>query len=84
MAAESSGLQLRKRVLALSRQSRGFSKSQLSIVANVKVKIPVAVQVCKRRRRGPIPVATQTGAVGDVLERSIALVAIKAHTNASA
>ena len=47
------------------------------VVANVEVKVAVTVQVSHRRRRGPIPVTTQSGAGRHVLEGSVALVAVK-------
>ena len=46
-------------------------------MADVEVEVAVAVQVGQRRRRGPIPVATQAGAGRDVLEGSVALVAVE-------
>ena len=47
------------------------------VVADIEVQIAIVVQVGPGCRRGPIPVAAQAGARGDVLEAAVAQVVIK-------
>ena len=54
------------------------------VMADVEVEVAVAVEVGERGRRGPVAVAAEPDAVGDVLERPVAPVAQQANTNAIA